>query len=91
MLTKPKLNEQEITRCLLDAYELKVDQISFLPLGADFNTAVYRVTANDKIAYFLKLRSGGFCEASVMVPHHLSQIGLKNIILPTVFLRIVVA
>lgn len=38
MLTKPKLNDQEITQCLLDAYDIKVDQISFLPLGANLCT-----------------------------------------------------
>lgn len=82
MLIKSKLNDQEIIQCLLDAYELKVDQISFLPLGADFNTAVYRVTANDKTDYFLKLRGGDFCDASVVVAKCLSQLGLKHVIPP---------
>jgi spectinomycin phosphotransferase len=82
MLTKPDLNDQEIISCLYDIYGLDVAKISFLPLGADFNTAVYRVTATDKIDYFLKLRSGSFCEASVLIPYHLKQIGLQNIIPP---------
>ena len=82
MLTKPDINDQEIIKCLLDVYELRVDQIYFLPLGADFNTAVYRITTADKIDYFLKLRSGDFCESSVLVPYHLKQIGLQNIIPP---------
>lgn len=80
MLTKPDLKDEKIMACLYDAYGLDVAEIFFLPLGADFNTAVYRVTATDKTDYFLKLRSGDFCEASVLVPHHLNQIGLKNII-----------
>lgn len=84
MLTKPDINDQEISKCLRGAYQLMVKQISFLPLGADFNTAVYRVTTTDKVDYFLKLRSGDFCEHSVLVPHHLKQIGLQNIIPPIV-------
>lgn len=82
MLTKPDLRDEKIIACLYDAYGLDIAEISFLPLGADFNTAVYLVTATDKIDYFLKLRSGDFCEPSVLVPHHLKQIGLQNIIPP---------
>jgi spectinomycin phosphotransferase len=82
MLTKPDLKDEKIIACLHDSYGLDVAEISFLPLGADFNTAVYRVTATDKTDYFLKLRSGDFCESSVLVPHHLKQIGMQNIIPP---------
>lgn len=80
MLTKPDLKDEKIIACLHDNYGLDVAGISFLPLGADFNTAVYRVTTTDKTDYFLKLRSGDFCERSVLVPHHLKQIGMQNII-----------
>ena len=43
---------------------------------------MYRVTTTDKADYFLKLRSRDFCEPSVLVPHHLKQIGLQNIVPP---------
>lgn len=82
MLTKPDLKDEKIITCLQDNYGLDVAEISFLPLGADFNSAVYRVATTDKTDYFLKLRSGDFCEPSVLVPHHLKQIGLQNIIPP---------
>lgn len=82
MLTKPDLKDEKIIACLHENYGLDVAEISFLPLGADFNTAVYRVSTTDKTDYFLKLRSGGFCEPSVLVPYHLKQIGMKNIIPP---------
>lgn len=42
MLIKPNLKDEEIIACLRDAYGLTVDKVTFLPLGADFNTAVYR-------------------------------------------------
>jgi spectinomycin phosphotransferase len=82
MLTKPPLEDQEIINCLENTYGLTIEKISFLPLGADLNTAVYRVTTGDKTNYFLKLRSGEFNEASVLVPKYLADHGLKQVIPP---------
>jgi spectinomycin phosphotransferase len=59
-----------------------VKEIFFLPLGADFNTAVYRIITNSGTDYFLKLRRGEFNEASVLVPKYLADQGLKQVILP---------
>jgi spectinomycin phosphotransferase len=82
MLTKPNINDEEIIACLQDAYRLNVAKISFLPIGADFNTAVYRVIAISGENYFLKLRSGKFLEASVSVPKYLADLGIKQVIPP---------
>ena len=82
MLIKPDLQDEEIVRCLRDAYGLTVEKIAFLPLGADFNTAVYQVTISSQVDYFLKLRSGEFLEASVSVPKYLADSGLKQVIPP---------
>ncbi|MFN7038490.1 MAG: phosphotransferase enzyme family protein [Alphaproteobacteria bacterium] len=82
MLTKPKFKEEEIIRYIHDAYGLNVKEISFLPLGADFNTTVYRVKTSNKQNYFLKLRKTEFHEASVMVPKYLADQGFKQIIPP---------
>ena len=56
VLEKPDLQDENIIACLQDEYGLLVVQIAFLPLGADLNTAVYRVVADDETSYFLKLR-----------------------------------
>ncbi len=73
--------DEEIISCLRDEHGLDVEVISFLPLlGADFNTAVYRVTTSDKTDYFLKLRSGEFLEASVSVTKYLADLGVKQMI-----------
>jgi spectinomycin phosphotransferase len=82
MLTEPDLNDEEIIACLRDAYGLTVDKVTFLPLGADFNTAVYRITTSNQTDYFLKLRSGEFLEASVSVPKYLSDLDIKQVIAP---------
>jgi spectinomycin phosphotransferase len=60
MLTEPNLKDEEIIGSLRDAYGLTVDKVLFLPLGADFNTAVYRIKTTDGPDYFLKLRRGEF-------------------------------
>ncbi|MDW9178602.1 aminoglycoside phosphotransferase family protein [Legionella pneumophila] len=82
MLIKPDLEDEEIVTCLQNAYGLSVEKISFLPLGADFNTAVYRITTNSRTDYFLKLRRGEFNEASVLIPRFLFDLGIKQVIPP---------
>jgi len=81
-MIKIDLKIEEIVRCLRDAYGLNVDKLSYLPLGGDLNTAVYRVATRNKGDYFLKLRCGEFNEASVMVPKYLADIGFKQVISP---------
>ena len=80
MLEKPDIKDEEITDCLHAAYGLSVKNLGFLPLGADLNTAVYRVVTTDETAYFLKLRRGEFNEAAVTVPNYLSGLGVNQII-----------
>lgn len=82
MLEKPELKDEEIINCLRYEFGLSVEKLSFLPLGADFDTAVYHALANDRTAYFVKLRKGDFNKASVMVPKFLGTLGIKQIIPP---------
>jgi hypothetical protein len=58
MLEKPNIADELIISCLQEEYDLRVAELTFLPLGADLGTAVYRVVADDGTAYFLKLRKG---------------------------------
>ena len=82
MLEKPALPDENIIACLQTAYGLTINQVTFLPLGADLNTAVYRVVTADTTPYFLKLRSGPFAEAAVTLPKLLSDQGIRQIIPP---------
>src|SRR5262245_25509715 len=68
ILEKPDLQDEKLIACLQDAYGLHAEYITFLPLGADVNTAVYRAVADDTTAYFVKLRRGTFGEMSVALP-----------------------
>jgi spectinomycin phosphotransferase len=81
MLTKPNIPDELIISRLQEEYGFRVTSLTFLPLGADMGTAVYRVVAEDKTACFLKLRKG-FDETSVLVPLFLKSRGIKEILAP---------
>jgi len=82
MLEKPDIPDEKITACLRDEHGLLINQIAFLPLGADLNTAVYRAFAKDGTQYFVKVRTGIFDETSVTLPNYLSDQGIEHIINP---------
>ena len=82
MLDKPDIQDVLITAAVHDAFGLEVAQVEFLPLGADFDTAVYRVVAADGVPYFLKLRRGNFDEVSVVVPRVLQTQGIAAVMAP---------
>ena len=82
MLEKPEIEENQIITCLQSDYGLIVAELTFLPLGADQNTAVFRIAGRDNHTYFLKLRKEDFNEASVTIPYFLSQSGMRQVVPP---------
>jgi spectinomycin phosphotransferase len=82
MLEKPELKDEEIINCLKVEHGLNVEKITFLPLGGDLSTAVYRGVTDDETPYFCKLKSGVFDEVSVELPKFLSGQGIPQIIPP---------
>lgn len=82
MLEKPNLKDEKIIACVQEEFGLHVVQVAFLPLGADQNTAVYRVVTDDETPYFLKLRRGVFDKTSVALPKFLNDQGITQIIPP---------
>lgn len=82
MLAPPPISLHTIVDQLRNEYCLPVAQLTFLPLGADSNTAVYRAERADGAAYFAKLRLGDFQVASLTVPCHLHEQGMRSIIPP---------
>lgn len=81
MLEKPDIPDQFIISRLQEQYDLLVAELTFLPLGADENTVVYRVLTADRASYFLKLRKN-FDEIIVRVPLFLQEQGIQAIIPP---------
>ncbi len=81
MLEAPALSLERLTACLDREYGLAATSVVFLPLGADVDTAVYRVESCEGIPFFLKLRRN-FQPASVVVPYLLAKQGIRNVIAP---------
>jgi spectinomycin phosphotransferase len=86
MLDKPDIPDEKIAASVQYDYGLAADTITFLPLGADMNTAVYRIETHDQTPYLFKLRSGDFPPGSVTIPNYLYEQELNQIIppLPTI-------
>jgi spectinomycin phosphotransferase len=82
MLEPPNIKDYLLVSTLRDAHELQVQQLEFLPLGADVNTAVYRLITENSDVYFLKLRRGTFNEPSVTFPKYLYDQGVRQLIAP---------
>lgn len=87
MLEKPQLDEVSLIAVLRDAFGLDVVALTFLPLGADADSAVYRVqTADgalgDGAVYFAKLRRGDFNVNAVHLPFFLATHGVDHLVAP---------
>lgn len=82
MLDNPRIEDATLIKCLHKKYELPIQQIKFLPLGADRNTVVYRADTDDGATFFVKLRREDFNEMSLIVPRLLCDQGVSHIIAP---------
>jgi spectinomycin phosphotransferase len=82
MLERPDIPDERLIAILQAEYGLPCVELTFLPLGADENTAVYRAIARDGTSQFAKLRWGDFIENSVAVPQLLHSQGIRAIIPP---------
>lgn len=82
MLEDPGISLPRIRSHLRAEFGLHAGEVTFLPLGYDQNTAVYRVVAEDGEVYFLKLRKADFNPIAVEVPDFLRSQGVQAIIPP---------
>jgi spectinomycin phosphotransferase len=81
MLEPPAIPIEYITSCLQAEFGLSLKEITFLPLGYDVNTAVYRAITMDN-DYFVKLRRGEFNAVTVELPYFLCSQGVPGIVPP---------
>lgn len=82
MLEKPTISDQTIIASANQAFGLPISQLTFLPLGADLNSAVYRAETENSASYFVKLKWGQFNPISVTLASFLSKQGISEIIAP---------
>lgn len=83
MRRPPKLADELILAAVQTHYGLAVTALTFLPLGNDSASSVYRVQTADSGAYFLKTRTrSGFTEPSLAVPRYLRDQGVPHVLAP---------
>jgi spectinomycin phosphotransferase len=83
MREPPKLANAAIKAALQAHYGISVTAPTFLPIGNDSASSVYRVDATDGATYFLKLRAGaGFSVPSLVVPRYFHDQGVPHIVAP---------
>ena len=78
MLSKPDISDDTITCYAMDRFGVRIVEAAFLPSG-DVNSAVYRITADDRARYLLKLRRADFDEVAVTVPAYLHSRGVLGV------------
>lgn len=64
------------------AYGLESVELSFLPLGNDSSSWVYRAQPAEGPPRFLKLRAGPLNEPALRVPHLLARLGVEGVVAP---------
>lgn len=83
MREPPKLAESRIIAAVETHYRISTAAFSFLPLGNDSATSVYRLDASDGATWFVKLRTTkGFGRASLAVPQYLHAQGIPHLLAP---------
>ncbi len=83
MREPPKLEAATLRAALHAHYGLSITALTFLPIGNDSASFVYRADATDGTSYFLKVRSGlGFSASSLLVPRFLHEQGVPHILSP---------
>jgi spectinomycin phosphotransferase len=80
--TQPTLPDDNLLARLRESYGVDITSVAFLPLGADYDTALYRVETRDGTSLFCRLRSGAWNEVSVELPAALHAAGVPGIIAP---------
>ena len=60
MQVAPDIKAEEIKFAVREAYGIQAKTLLFLALGADLNTAVFRMVSDDQSRFFLKLRKNDF-------------------------------
>jgi spectinomycin phosphotransferase len=82
VLERPDIADDDLVNLLTQSWQIDVNELRFLPLGADVNTAVFMADSTAGKRYFVKLRSGQPDIAAVRVPAFLHQSGMQTVIEP---------
>lgn len=81
MLEKPNLPDERLMSCLRKEFGLDAAAVTFLPIGADVDTAVYRADCGGE-AFFVKLRRGDDAGMAVEIARLLHERGIDAVVPP---------
>src|SRR4051812_30231324 len=73
--------KEQLLSCLQDQYNFNLATLEFLPLGLDFNAAVYRAV-NEQTVHLIKVTSRPLYEPQFLVPRYLSDQGIAGVVVP---------
>jgi spectinomycin phosphotransferase len=76
------VSEDVLRVALGEHFGVDVAQVAFLPLGHDASAWVFRAEARDGEAWFVKLRVQVDNPAALLVPRHLHDHGVRNVVAP---------
>jgi spectinomycin phosphotransferase len=82
MIENQFLSSQKIVEALRKSYGIEVEDLEFLPLGADRNATVYKAQAKDKKDYFVKLKRDYDRKIGLAITKLLYEAGIRQMILP---------
>lgn len=75
-------SQKYIVDCLLVQYEIKLDELNHLSLGADLNASVYQGKAQNGKTYFIKQKNGVHNDINCDVIALLENAGIQQVIAP---------
>jgi spectinomycin phosphotransferase len=81
MRAEPSVDRTAIADCVRESYGLHPATVEYLPVGLDYNAAVYRVST-DGGPVLVKVKRGVFYEASCLVPRWLADKGIESVVAP---------
>lgn len=82
MREPPRITEEQLRTCLQDQYDLGLVTLEFLPLGHDYDAAVYHAMSKQGTAYLLKVTSRPLYEARCLIPRYLNDQGIASVVAP---------
>lgn len=82
MADKTVIPNVGVTSALRAYYGLEIEDIEPVSSGEDRHSVAYRAAGLNERGYFVKLRSRGFVEASIIVPKYLADLGVRAAIPP---------
>ena len=82
MLERPSLTDAQITQVLSERYRLNIAKITFLPIGYDMQSSVFKVETDTNANYFLKAKTSDFNPICAAIPHFLFTNGLTAVVAP---------